>query len=40
MISYLKSPTAVGKRPLTAMLGLRMRRRLNLKLNASVNAFS
>ena len=34
------APIAVGKRPLAAMLGLRMRRRLNLKLNASVNAFS
>ena len=40
MILYLKSPTAVGKRPLAAMLGLRMRRRLNLKLKASLKAFS
>jgi hypothetical protein len=40
VISYLKSPTAVGKRPLAAMLGLRTMLRVSLKANASVNAFS
>jgi len=39
-MGYLKSPTAVGKRPFRDMLGLRMRRSRSVNGNASLNALS